>query len=230
MAMEKPVRNRSTMAAGGLLGAASLLEVVAMAHHPSVQPSDVLEVARAIGARADSAALVHGVLIALMLVITYGCAAFASRRGLARPLIGMGAVFYGAGVVTMIGAALINGFILADLARSLPHSAAADKPGLESMFILCRVVNQTCAKFGVVAMSAGVGCWSIDLLRTTGPARWVGAWGIFAGGSPMVALLTGWGRLDVHGMTQVVVLDATWYAAMACLLVSSTLSPGVTPR
>jgi hypothetical protein len=212
---------RATAFARRILLVATLLVVAAIAHHPSVQTSDPLEAAREMIALSSPAATVHGLLITLMLLITYGCAGFATRRGLARPLIGVGSIFYGAGVMVMIGAALVSGFVLPDLANALPHATAGDGPMLESIFILCRVLNQTCANFGVFAMSVGIGCWSLDLLGTSGVKRAVGAWGCVVGILPPLALSLRWIHLDVHGMTQVVVLQASWYLAVAFILSSS---------
>jgi hypothetical protein len=210
--------SQATPLATWILLIAALLEVAAMMHHPSVQTPDPLEAAREVVALSLPAAMVHGLLITLMLLISYGCAVFVSRRGLARPLIGIGSIFYGAGVVAMIGAALVSGFVLSDLARLLPHATAADRPDLESLFILCRVLNQTCANFGVMAMSAGIACWSLDLLGTTGTRRVVGAWGCLVGIVPALALPLKWIHLDVHGMAQVVALHASWYVAVAFIL------------
>ena len=140
------------------------------------------------------------------------------KFGLSRPLIGIGSIFYGAGVVVMIGAALVSGFVLSDLARLLPHAAAADSQNLESLFILCRVLNRTCANFGVMAMSCGIACWSLDLLGAFGIRRVVGVWGCLVGIVPMLALPLGWIHLDVHGMAQVVALHASWYVAVAFML------------
>jgi hypothetical protein len=74
--------------------------------------------------------------------------------------------------------------------------------------------------FGAVAMSVGIGCWSLDLLKSPGAKRVVGAWGCIVGILPPLALFSKWSHLDVHGMTQVIVLQATWYIAMALVLIS----------
>jgi hypothetical protein len=217
--------SQATPLARWILLIAALLEVAAMLHHPSVQTPDPLEAAREMVALSFPAAMVHGLLITLLLLVSYGCAVFVSRRGLARPLIGIGSIFYAAGVVVMIGAALVSGFVLSDLARLLPHATAADSQGLESLFILCRVLNQTCANFGVMAMSVAIACWSLDLLGSFGISRVVGAWGCLVGIVPVLALPLRWIHLDVHGMAQVVALHASWYVAAAFILGS----PGRTP-
>jgi hypothetical protein len=209
---------RETAIARAILLVATFLEVAVMGHHPSVQASDPLGAAREMVALSATAVTVHGVLVALMLVIAYGCAVFASGRGASRPLIGIGSIFYGAGVVVMIGAALVSGFVLPDLANALPHATAGDGPGLNSIFILCRVLNRTCANFGVVAMSVGIGCWSLDLLKTPGLKRAVGAWGCVVSILAPLAIFSRWIHLDVHGMTQVIVLQASWYISMAFIL------------
>jgi len=212
-------RGRTSAAPGIILFVASLLEVLAMLHHPSVQTPDISQAVEQIAKFSTLSAVVHGVLITLMLLIAYGFVDFAVRRGLHRPLIRAGAIGYGCGVVAMIGAALVSGFIITDLASLMPHATAVDLQINRQLLLLCRVLNQSCANFAVVAMSAGIVWWSLDLCRDSGSRRAVGVFGCLVGLVPALALMFGEIRLDVHGMTAVVAAQAAWNIAVAVLMV-----------
>jgi hypothetical protein len=210
---------RTSPAPGFILMAASLLEVLGMAHHPSVQTSDISQAIEQIARYSTLAAVVHGVLITLMLLIAYGFVDFTIRRGLGRPLIRAGAIGYGCGVVAMIGAALVSGYIITGLASLMPHATEVDLQINRQLLLLCRVLNQSCANFAVVAMSAGIVCWSLDLCRDSGSRRAVGVFGCLVGLVPAFALMFGEIHLDVHGMLWVVVAQAAWNVAVAVLMV-----------
>jgi hypothetical protein len=190
-----------------------------MLHHPSVQTSDVLQAVEQIAKFSTLSAVVHGLLITLMLLIGYGFVDFATRRGLARPLIRAGGIAYGCGVLVMVGAALVSGFIITSIASLMPHGTAVDLEINLQILLLCRVLNQACANFAVVAMSAGIFCWSLDLCRSSGPLRAVGVFGCLVGLAPALALIFGEIHLDVHGMTAVVATQSAWNVAVALLMI-----------
>jgi hypothetical protein len=194
-----------------------------MLHHPSVQASDISQAVDQIARFATLSAVVHAALISLMLLIAYGFADFAVRRGLNSPLIRAGAIAYATGVLVMVGAALVSGFIVANLASQLPHGTAVDLQINFQLLILCRVLNQSCANFAVVAMSAGIVCWSLDLYGDSGLRRRVGLFGCLVGLVPALALVFGKIHLDVHGMTEVVVVQAAWNVAVAVLMLRRDL-------
>jgi hypothetical protein len=209
--------------AGVILLVATFLEILAMAHHPSAGTPDTAQAVQEIARLAKLSALVHGVLMGLMLLVAYSFSEFALRRGLKGSLIRAGTIAYGAGTIVMLGAALVSGFVFSDLASLTPHVTAVDLQINEQLFILCRVLNRTCANFGVVAMSAGIGFWSVDLLRESGPHRMVGALGCIVGVFPVFALVCGLIHLDVHGMSAVVLLQGSWNVAIAVLLMRSSI-------
>ena len=190
-----------------------------MLHHPAVHTSDISQAVEQIARFSTLSAIVHGVLITLMLLIVYAFVDFALRRGLFRPLIRAGGIAYGCGVLVMVGAALVSGFISTGVSALLPHATAVDLQINLQILLLCRVLNQSCANFAVVAMSAGIVCWSLDLCRNSGSLRAVGVFGCLVGLVPALALLFGELRLDVHGMTEVVVAQSAWNIAVALLMI-----------
>lgn len=202
-----------------ILLVASLLEVMGMMHHPTVQTSDIAQAVEEIARFSTLSAVVHGALITLMLLIAYGLVDFADRRGFRHPLIRAGAIAYGCGVLVMIGAGLVSGFIITGLASLVPHTTPTDLQINRQLLLLCRVLNQSCANFAVVAMSAGIVCWSLDLWAASGSRRAVGVLGCVVGVVPAFALIFGKIHLDVSGMTEVVIVQAAWNVAVAVLMV-----------
>ena len=211
--------SRSSSVTGGVLLVVTLLAVAAMAHHPTVVGApDAAHAIRAIANVSRLSAIVHAVLIGVLLVTLHCLVEFAWARGLARPLVRGATLAYAVGIVLMIGAALVSGFVIADVASAAPHDTAVDLQIVHQLLRLCGVLNQVSAGFGAVAMSVGIGLWSIDLLRDRGLARAVGALGAIVALVPMIAVPLGAIRLDVHGMLQVVLLQAAWYLGIAALL------------
>jgi hypothetical protein len=215
----------ATRPAGIVLFVVTLLTVAFMAHHPTAPHTpDVGHAIERIADLAHASAIVHGALIASMLVTAWCLSVFASRRDLDRPLVRTGAIAYAAGVVVMIGAALVSGFVVSDVATLMPHDTSTDQQVARALLTLCGILNQACANCATVAMSAGILLWSIDLVRRRDrdDRRFgilVGALGIAVGIVPIVALPMGAIRLDVHGMMLVVLLWSAWLLAVAGWLI-----------
>jgi hypothetical protein len=205
--------------AGILLIAATVLEVAAMAHHPTVTSSNILQAIEQIARMSDLSGWVHGLLIGLMLAVLYVFTEFGRRRGIALPLVRAGLIAYTIGVLAMMGAAMMSGFVITQVASLTPHATEADLQSSAQLLILCRVLNQTFASLGVVLMSAGIVLWSIDLLRSRQLARLLGVFGLLIGLLPAAALAFGALRLDVPGMTQVVLLQSVWNIGVGVLLI-----------
>jgi hypothetical protein len=225
--MDLIVRSRLS---GGTLIAASLLEIVAMAHHPTIDTSSIAEAVQQIAQRRELAGIVHGVLIALMLVVVYGLSEFALRRGAARPAIRAGLIAYGCGVLVMVGAAMVSGFIVPGLMALTPHASATDLAINAQLLMLCRVLNQTCANVGAMAMSAGIAFWSVDLWRReSGWRRALGLVGFAVGALPAAALILGALHLNVQGMREVVLLQSVWLCGIGAGFLSNLKSGWATP-
>lgn len=207
--------------AGGSLIVAALIEVVAMGHHPSVSTPDIVEALRQIEQSTVLAGVVHGLLMALMLVIVYGLSEFVMRRDFRRAAIRAGMIAYAAGLIVMLGAAMVSGFIVPGLVAHTPHASPADLATNVQLLTLCRVLNQSCANVATVAMSAGIFCWSIDLLfREAGWRRALGIAGILIGLVPALALILGALHLNVQGMSAVVMLQALWCCGIGAVFLS----------
>lgn len=209
--------HHARLAGIGLIGA-SLLSVLAMAHHPSVSAPDITTALQQLKELAELSAWVHGILIALMLLIFWCLTEYSLRRGVEKPLVRAGLIFYGAGVVAMIGAATISGWLTARVGALVPNPGDQDLHLLAILINFSFSMNQVLANLGAVAMSAGILAWSVGLAHDKGWTRGVGILGILVGIAPAVALIAGGMHLDVHHMLAVVVLQGIWYIGLGVLL------------
>lgn len=211
-------KRNATFVSGAILLAATLLEIPAMAHHPSVSAHDVGEAIVLISRISRLAADVHAFLMAMLLLVACGLWELAALRGLHRPLIRCAVLAYGVGVMFMLGAATVSGFLTGEVAEVLRRSTAGALTNEGLLLAFCRILNQSCAQIAVVAMSIGIGLWAIDLLRASGVVRLVGLLGVVGSLATIMGLLGGSLRLDVLGMSIVVLVQGVWNIAIALLL------------
>ncbi len=204
--------------AGALLIAATLLEMLAMAHHPEVHSHDLSQAIGQLRMLAGVSALVHGILITLMWLGFFALSEFTLRRNPARTAIRFGFMAYAMGVAALTGAAIVDGFITARVAQASAGVDATDLKITGQLLNLCVLGNQALARLGVVAMSAGIAAWSADLVRAPGMERVLGVFGIAIGVGCAGALIGGALQLDVHGMLGVIVAQGIWCIGVGVLL------------
>lgn len=208
----------SARGAGALLIAATLLEMLAMAHHPQVHSHDLAQAITQLKGLAGVSAWVHGVLITLMWLGFFALSEFTLRHNPQRTAVRFGFMAYAAGVAALTGAAIVSGFITARVAQAGAGLDATDLRITGQLLNLCAMCNQALARLGVVAMSAGIAAWSADLVRAGGLERVLGVLGLAIGVGGAGALLGGVLQLDVHGMLAVVVAQGIWCMGVGVLL------------
>jgi hypothetical protein len=203
---------------GIALTTSALLAVFAMAHHPTAGGEDFMAFARNVERTAVLNQAVHGVLIALVAVITWGLVVFALRRGVGSPLVTLGLVAWAIGVAGMTIAPIFNGFVIVDVARrALAEPETSEL--LRAAFLTISAAVGVVAVIGALGMSAAMVFWSADLARSAGAVRWVGGLGLAAGAILVLALLTGIVRLNLGGMTLVLAVWSAWFVAVGALMI-----------
>jgi hypothetical protein len=208
-----------TRVAGIAIVASTLLGAFAMAHHPTAAGSaDFMAFASRVDRFASINQAVHGVLLALVAVITWGLVVFALRRGVGRSLVTLGLVAWAIGVAAMSAAGIFNGFVVVDVARralAAPQNSELLSVSLQTIYSAIHVAEI----LGAVGMSAAMFFWSADLARSSGPVRPVGGLGLAAGAVLVTALLTGVAQLDVSGMMLVGAVWCAWLAGVGTLMI-----------
>ena len=205
--------------AGYAIAACAALSIMMIAMHPQAAQHRMSEVVAEIGRLALMLAVVHGTLIAFVIVLAYGLAVYSLRRGLRRELVVGALVVYAAGVGVMVPAALIDGFVIPAVARTYVGASPEVLRNGAGILVACSAAIQVLTKFGVVAFSVAITLWSADLVRDGARARIVAIIG-FAAAVISLVVLFGAGRFIVPLTLSVIVLaEGIWYIAVASLLV-----------
>ncbi|MBT9446675.1 MAG: hypothetical protein IV086_13320 [Hyphomonadaceae bacterium] len=173
---------------GVALAVASMLSVLAMAHHPSSFGTGL-------------GGWVHAIMMVVVLVNFAGFIQFAGRWGLGRFSVRAGVVFYGAAVLANLLAALINGFVV-----EAAHANGANADVLR----LCWELNQALAYGGVFATSISFAIWGVDLIVTQRRRRILGAAALTAGLVPAALLWSGVMDMHVAGAFVVYAIQAAF--------------------
>jgi hypothetical protein len=181
---------------GVLLVATAVVSVLALMWHPT----------RLTGAGTDFekqarlAIWVHAILIALSIAGFYALLGFARRLSAAPDLATAGVVAYGVGVIGVMIAAALSGFVSTSLARSYVAADGTMQPMLHELLHYNGMVNQAFAKMHYVAASAALILWSVAILKSRSFSPALGAVGLLAGLANLVILAAGPVVLGVHAV------------------------------
>jgi hypothetical protein len=213
---------RAPRGAGIALIIATLLGVLVLAHHPGA-PYRELVLGGEVAARvATLSGWVHGTLMVLLVVSYYCLVEFAVQRDLRRPSVRMGLIAYSVGLVAMLGAATIDGFVSAQVpvavARMANSGVLQEPTVVRQLLVLAFTLNHALANVGAVAMSLGIAIWSLSLLRGAALEKAVGAAGVLIGLVTVPALITGLLFLDRHGILILEAAQALWNLGIGVLL------------
>ncbi len=185
---------------GWALIATTLLTVVLVAHHPVAGPGDIKV---AIAAVSGPLQWVHGGLMVLILVYAACFSGFAWRLGIAQPLVMLGWLAYLAGTVMLLLAALTDGFLDGDIARS-GIAAAAD------VLRLAFIAVQGLTRLGFVLIATATVAWGHALLHHKGGARWMGLLALATGGPSAAFMLVSTGRINVETLLWYLTAQTVW--------------------
>jgi len=134
-------------------------------------------------------------------------------RHLARPnrLAFSAMVAYCFAAVAVLIATAVSGFIVPQImlrmAQDVPSAASQWHIAIVSIF----QINQAFSKIYTVAVSVAMGLWSISALRHGGLGRKISLYECLAAVVLVLAIASGLLKLDVHGMTIVVLAQAIWF-------------------
>ncbi len=211
----------SGKSAGIMIAVCAGVGLISVLHHPSVAARAPADLLAGIAAIAPMDRLVHGVLIAVMGMLLFGFSVFALRVGLGRGLVLAGLIAYTIGVGAMIGAALIDGFLIPDIASRSIGTSSQNVATTTQLLSACALLIQILTKLGVAAVSIGIFAWSMDLVQRAGAARAAGIAGFASAAVPVAIIFAG--PLGTHGIGAIVAIESIWYASVAALLISRRL-------
>jgi len=206
--------------AGFILIVLPMLSLLVLAHHPTIAAHDVHEATRQLAAVAGPAALVHGMLIAGQCGILYALLTWLGSRNMANPLPRAAAIMFLLGTVGIIGAALVDGFIVARVAI-FPHEGDSGLMIMDQLIRYSMSLNQILIVAGELALSAAIAFLSADLMGIRGGSRWVGVACLIMASASFLGLLTGFLVLHLRGMQLLFAAQSIWLVWLGVFILRS---------
>ncbi len=207
---------------GWLLALSTLLSLVLIAHHPVADLHDPARGLSNIVALGAAQRWVHGLLILIVLLFATGFSGFAWRLGIAHPLVMAGWLSQVLGAMALIGAGLLDGFVVPDIAG---HWAARGGAGAYDLIAFSGAWLQADTKLGLVLMALSAVFFGHALLHHRGGARWIGLLGIGVGGFSAVFVLNMAGRFNVPLLLAYMSAQAAWHLTVAFWMIRGLRKP-----
>jgi hypothetical protein len=206
--------------AGVAIAAATVVSTVFVALDRSGGGSTPAQILAGIAGLAALKATVHGVAIASVCAYGFGYASLARRLGLRRPQVLAGLVMYVFGCMAMVGATLVDGFVIPHVAIDAVAMPARTAFAYDLAHYLGVVVNDL-AKLGWILQAVGSVAWSIALLRARGFPRVVGLVGLVSGALVCALVAMSAITMSMTALLGVLLAQLLWNVAAAALLWSA---------
>jgi hypothetical protein len=204
-----------------LLILTTLVEMLAIAHHPHVQARDQLQATLQIIALSPLAGWIHGLAIGCSLLIAY-CLGELLRDRVPAPLMRGAALVYAAGIVCWLNAATVDGWVLERLARNLAHDTAADLESNALVFKLCMAWVVASTNVGSVLTSVGIVAACAGLMRNGRSWQIAGAVGLIVGVALAFSIVAGHLSMDGHGAIVAVSSQGLWFVLLGVVSLKET--------
>ena len=199
---------------GGLIIAAAAAGNILMLHHPtSFNGAD-----DGLLLHDWTNALVHSGMMACLCLFLFAFAVLTKRLGEEHLAIRAGGMAISGGLIALIIAAFINGFVVDGLqAMSLDPIAVAPQ------FVMLRLVNQKLALLGIALMGASMALWAPQMLRRDGLSKLAGGFGIAMALLAGYWLFVGGGVFGLHVAAFSMFAFSAWSLIIAAQLIRGRL-------
>jgi len=211
--------------AGIALIAGSVGGILTMAVHPTGAASltaDQVAHLSLVSAAAHSLAM-----LSVLLLFLGACGL--TRRLAADDRVSFAAIVtYGFACVAIMVAAAVSGFIVPDIMKHMVRDDPAAAHQWQIVIVGIFQINQAFARIYSVAASIAIILWSTCALRNGGLGRGVAIYGCVIAPILILGIAIGHLRLDVHGMTVVMLGQVIWFIVVGSQLCSrppSDVSP-----
>ncbi len=190
--------------AGFALIAGSVGGMLTMAIHPTVQSSNLALVS----------GIAHSLALLSVLLLFLGTCGLTRFLGGPDWLAFSALVTYGAAAIAVMIAGEVSGFVVPAILHLMTQDVPAAAPQWRIAVAAIFQLNQAFSRIYSVAAAAALTLWSVCCLRQGRLSRSLALYGCFT--APLIALLISLGhlRLDVHGITVVMLSQVIWFVGM----------------
>lgn len=207
--------------AGVALMCGSLAILATMALHPT--GADTLHNAGT-GAPNTLARAVHALAIAAMPLLLAGMLAVTWRLRERLELAVLAYMAYALGMVAVMIAAAMSGFIATGLADTIPGLMGAVRDGAMQQFHYTGALNQAFAKIYVCLTGSAFLLWSVAMRDTGAFPRALSWLGVVVGVVQLIGIGSGMLPMNIHGFGAVVLAESVWVFWVARVLMRTPAS------
>lgn len=202
--------------AGIALIAGSLGGIFTMAIHPTGPLS--LTTADQIAHMSLVSGVAHSLALFSVLLLFLGACGLTRRLAAADRISFAAIVVYGFACVAVMIAGAVSGFVVPGIMKHMIRDVPAAMHEWQIVIVGIFQINQACSSIFSVGASIAIILWCVSALRSGGLGRGVAIYGCVV--APLIILGIGHLRLDVHGMTVIMVGLVIWYILVGWQLCS----------
>jgi hypothetical protein len=200
---------------GGIaLIAGSLAGIITMGLHPTARD---LSAPDKLAPMALLLISVHALAVASLPVLFLGALALSRRLASPDRLAIAALVVYGLALTAVLVAAVVDGFVVPNLALEIMSAAPPASEGWRIALYYNSFLNQAFARVFFVASSISIVLWSASILRTRALASGVAIYGLLVGPAVVIAVVSGL-RLDPHGAGLLILGQSLWFILVGIML------------
>jgi hypothetical protein len=165
--------------------------------------------------------VVHGVALAAQPLVFLGLVGVSRYLEWSENAIAA-LVVYGFGIVAVLSAAVLSGFVAPDIVERLGAAGATPDARYQALLAYTGFLNQAFAKVNVTASGVALALWGCAMWRTRHFPRATAVIGVVVGTALACGTLIGYLRLNVQGIIIVTLLQAVWMIPVAVHLLRAT--------
>ena len=200
------------------IAGAAVISTVAVALDQGASGNNPAEILASIASIQQSKALVHAIAIASVCAMAYGYSVLARKLDLQRPAALAGLVLYLFGSLAMVGAAVLDGFVIPHVAADGATAAPERLAFAYNLAHYAGVALNDLARVAWVLQAAGTLAWSLLLLRVNPFARKIGFVGFLSSALVIALVLASPVDMGLAPLLSILVAQLLWNLAAAVLL------------
>lgn len=202
---------------GIALIAGSLGGILTMAIHPAGAASLTAD---QVAHLAVTAAAAHSLAMVSFVILFLGACGLIARIAAADRVAFAAIVTFTFACVAVFIATAVSGFIVPSIMRHMVRDVAANAQQWKIVIDAIFQINQAFSRIYSVAASLAILLWSVSALRNSGLGRGVATYGCVVTPLIILGIVSGHLRIDVHGMSIVVLGHAIWFIIVGAELCS----------
>jgi hypothetical protein len=176
----------------------------------------------------EASGIAHSIAMVSVLLLFLGACGLTRGIAAADRFSFAAIVTFGFACVAVLIATAVSGFIIPAIMKRMVGDVPAAAHQWQIVMAGIFQINQAFARIYSVAASMAIILWSVSALRNRGLGRGVAIYGCVVPPLIILGIAIGHLRLDVHGMTVVMVGQVIWYILVGwqlCSRPASDVSP-----